>query len=51
MTDSNLAFIIAAYSVAWVAMLGYVARLVRKGSSVRSDFDRIVRDQSGVRGQ
>ena len=47
MTESNLAFIIAAYSVSWAVILGYLARLVRKGSRVRADYDRMAREQIG----
>ena len=39
MEESNLNFIIAAYSVSWVVVLGYLARLVRKGSRARADYD------------
>jgi len=46
MFESNLTFIIAAYSVAWVVILGYLARLVRKGSRARGEYDRMSREQS-----
>ena len=43
----NQTFIIAAYSVTWVVLLGYVARLIRKGSRARADFERMACEQSG----
>ncbi len=50
MTESNLAFIIAAYSVSWVVILGYLARLIRKSSCARSDYDRIEQNYRGDSG-
>ena len=41
----NRTFIIAAYSVSWIVVLGYLIRLVRKGSRARSDFERMVSQQ------
>ena len=41
MEESNLKFIIAAYSVSWLVVLGYLARLMRKGSQARADYDRM----------
>jgi len=43
----NRTFIIAAYSVSWVVILGYLGRLVRKGSRARGDFDRIASQHGG----
>lgn len=42
MIESNLTFIIAAYSVAWLVLLGYLARLVRNGARARGEYDRMV---------
>ena len=39
MEELNLRFIIAAYSVSWLVILGYLARLMRKGSRARADYD------------
>ena len=39
MEEMNLRFIIAAYSVSWLVILGYLARLVGKGSRARADYD------------
>lgn len=47
MAASNQAFIIAAYAVTWVVILGYLARLVRKGGRARADYERIVHQDSG----
>jgi len=44
--DMNLKFIIAAYSVSWLVILGYLARLVRKGSRVRGEYARMQHDTS-----
>jgi CcmD family protein len=41
MEESNLKFIIAAYSVSWLVILGYLARLMRKGSQARADYDHM----------
>jgi CcmD family protein len=41
MEELNLKFIIAAYTVSWLVILGYLARLMRKGSRVRSEYDRM----------
>ncbi len=47
MIESNLTFIIAAYTVSWLVILGYLARLVRKGAHARADYDRMAGEQSG----
>ena len=47
MDASNLAFIIAAYTVTWLAMLGYLARLIRKGGRARAEYGRMVQMHSG----
>lgn len=38
---SNLTFIIAAYTVTWLVLLGYLARLVRKGGRARNEYEHI----------
>ena len=45
MIASNQTFIIAAYAVTWVVLLGYLLRLIRKGRRARADFDRIAHEQ------
>jgi CcmD family protein len=47
MDESNLKFIIAAYSVSWLVILGYLARLVRKGSRARADYDQMSQEKAG----
>ncbi|HZK78233.1 MAG TPA: CcmD family protein [Gemmatimonadaceae bacterium] len=47
--EMNNEFIIAAYSVMWVVVLGYLVRLIRKGSRARTDYDVMVRDNGGER--
>ena len=47
MGASNQAFIIAAYAVTWIVILGYLGRLVRKGGRARADLERQLREQSG----
>jgi CcmD family protein len=37
----NQTFIIAAYAVTWVVLLGYFARLVRKGARARAEYERM----------
>ena len=37
--EANPAFIIAAYAVTWVVLLGYALHLVRKGRRVRAEYD------------
>lgn len=41
MDSSNLNFIVAAYAVTWIVLLGYLARLIRKGGRAHADFDRM----------
>ena len=50
MTESNLAFIIAAYSVSWVVILAYLARLARKSVHARADYDRVAQHHRGDSG-
>lgn len=42
--EMNEAFIIAAYSVTWLVLLGYLARLVMKGSRAHTDYDAMMRE-------
>ena len=46
MDSSNLAFVIAAYAVTWIVLLGYLGRLVRKGTRARADYERMARERS-----
>lgn len=47
MPASNEAFIIAAYAVTWVVVLGYLWRLLRAGARARADHDRVMKDYGG----
>ncbi len=47
MAASNQTFIIAAYLVTWVVLLGYQWRLVRKGGRARAEFEQMVQEHSG----
>lgn len=47
MGASNQAFIIAAYAVTWVVILGYLWRLVRKGGSARAEYERMLHQHVG----
>lgn len=47
MVASNQSFIIAAYAVTWVVILGYLLRLVRKGGRARADYERMVHEHGG----
>ena len=46
----NQAFIVAAYAVTWIVLLGYMARLVRKSSRVRTQYESMAQDTTGVNG-
>ena len=46
--EFNRTFIIAAYSVAWVVIVGYLVHLVRKGARARADYDRIARGDAAA---
>lgn len=46
----NQAFIVAAYAVTWIVLLGYMARLVRKSSRVRSQYESMAHDTTGANG-
>lgn len=45
--EMNMTFIIAAYAVMWGVVLGYLTRLVIKGSRARASYDRMRRDSTG----
>ena len=47
MEELNLKFIIAAYSVSWLVILGYLARLMRKGSQARADYANMSQEIPG----
>jgi len=47
MEEMNLKFIIAAYSVSWLVILGYLARLMTKGSRARTDYDQMSHEIPG----
>jgi len=51
MAGSNLKFIIAAYALTWVVLLGYQWRLLRKGRRARSEYDRMAQQRGGEMGQ
>ncbi len=42
-SDMNTPFIIAAYSITWLVLLGYLARLITKGSRARAAYDAMVK--------
>ena len=44
---SNEAFIIAAYSITWLVILGYLGRLITKGSHARADYESMTRANTG----
>ena len=46
MVASNQTFIITAYAVTWVVILGYLFSLVKKGGRARADYERMVNRQS-----
>ena len=45
--DMNRNFLIAAYSVMWIVVLGYMARLVVRGSRARADYQSMVQGNAG----
>ena len=47
MDSSNLTFVVAAYAVTWIVLLGYLGRLVRKGARARADYERMAQGRSG----
>lgn len=46
-TEMNQTFIIAAYSLTWAVMLGYLAILLRRSAGSRKDFDRMAGQNRG----
>jgi hypothetical protein len=42
----NLKFVIAAYSVMWIVVLGFLTRLVFKGGRAREEYDRMASSMS-----
>ena len=47
MPASNETFIIAAYAVTWIVVLGYLWRLLRAGARARADHDRLMQEHGG----
>lgn len=47
MEELNLKFIISAYSVSWLVILGYLARLTRKSSQARADYNHFSQETPG----
>ena len=47
MTESNIAFVVAAYSVTWVALLSYLFRLFRKDKLAREAMARVSHEAEG----
>ena len=45
--DMNRTFLIAAYTVMWVVVGGYLVRLIVKGSRARADYEAMRRANSG----
>lgn len=45
MIEANPSFIIAAYAVTWIVLLGYLGHLVRKGQRARAEYERLVHQQ------
>lgn len=47
MIESNPAFIVAAYAVTWIVLIGYSLRLGRKGRKVHSEYESMVYSNRG----
>jgi CcmD family protein len=47
MFESNLTFIVAAYTVSWLVILGYLGHLLRKDSRARAEYNRASGDPAG----
>jgi CcmD family protein len=45
--DMNRNFLIAAFSVMWIVVLGYMLRLVVRGSRARAAYQRMVHGSAG----
>jgi CcmD family protein len=50
MEASNQTFIVAAYAITWIVILGYLLRLVRKGARARADYESMAQQQNGGTG-
>ncbi|MGI8618934.1 MAG: CcmD family protein [Gemmatimonadaceae bacterium] len=48
MIASNQAFVIAAYAITWIVLLGYLARLVRKEAGARAGHARVTGQGAAV---
>lgn len=44
----NQTFIVAAYTVTWIVLLGYMARLARESSRVRRQHESMAQGASGA---
>ncbi len=51
MVASNQTFILGAYAVTWVVLLGYQWRLSRKDGRARAEYERMEPDQGGGTGR
>ena len=49
MIESNVTFVVAAYAVTWITLLGYLFRLFRKDKLACAALDRASRDTGGPR--
>ena len=47
MIASNQTFIIAAYALTWIAMLGYLLHLTRREGRARAGHERVVTGATG----
>ena len=48
MIASNQTFIVAAYAVTWIVLIGYLLRLVRAGLRARTALDRALGAAGGA---
>lgn len=44
----NQTFIVAAYAVTWIVLLGYMARLARESSRVRRQYESMAQGANGA---
>jgi CcmD family protein len=51
MIESNPAFIVAAYAVTWIVLIGYALRLGAKDRKVHSAYESMVYKNSGETAQ
>ena len=49
MIESNQTFIVAAFAVTWVAVLGYVLHLARRGALVMAEHERMLHESTRER--